>query len=162
MNWLVTLFLRWFDRRKPKVRFKWTGGHAGMAGAIEFGTALTNDGTMIARGVVVRGYLDGVQVAQADPVDISVEAAPVHVSVTLRRPEQADLSKALNDRPIFHGLKFTATATVGSDVLVIGWPHEEEPPLLTPVEEEQQLRREALNKITEKMDADEDDHREPV
>jgi len=144
MNWIVTLFVRWLDRRKPRVRFRWSGGYSGAEGRIEFGTALTNDGTMIARGVVVRGFLDGEQVAQADPVDVPVEAPPIQVNLVLRRPEEADLSKALNDRPIFHGRRFTATATVGQDELTIGWPHEEEPKSLTPSEEEQELRKEFL------------------
>ena len=146
MSWLVALFLRWFDRKKPKVHFKWTGGLAGSPDYIAFGTAMTNDGTLIARGVVVRGYLDGEQVCQADPVDVPVEAPPVVVDVKLKHPEQADLSPALAHRPIFHGKRFTATATVGDDVLRIGWPHEEEPQALSPAEEEQQLRQEALGR----------------
>ena len=140
MNWLVTLILRWLDRRRPKIHFKWMGGYSGSTNYIDFGTALTNDGTMIARGVVVRGFLDGKQVWQADPVDVPVEAAPVQVNVKLRHPDQADLSPQLNHRPIFHGKRFTATATVGKNMLTIGWPHEEEPVQapLTPAEEAQE------------------------
>ncbi len=128
MNWIVQLFFRWLDRRKPGVAFEFSGGFIGSDGRIEFGTKLTNDGTKIARGVVVRGLLDGEQVWQADPVDVPVEAAPVIVNVSLNRPEQADLSKALNDRPIFHGRRFTATAQVARRTLHAAWPQEPESP----------------------------------
>lgn len=155
MSWLVALFLRWFDRKKTKVRFKWSGGYAGSSDYIEFGTTMTNDGTIIARDVVIRGYLDGDEVWKADPVDVPMEAAPIQVGIKLRHPDQADLSPALNNRPVFHGKRFTATATVGKDVLTIGWPHEEEPEQpasLTPDEEARELRREYLKQVIEKED----------
>jgi hypothetical protein len=72
------------------------------------------------------------------------------------------LSKALNDRPIFHRRKFTATATVCHRVLVAEWPHEDEPDPPTPAEEEREWRaeaqRELLRKDAERRDGDEGRH----
>lgn len=155
MGWLVSLFLRWIDRRKPTVRFRWSGGWSATENYIEFGTDLTNDGTKIARDIVVRGFVDGVQVAEAASADVPVEAPPLQRNLQLARPGHVDLSKALNDRPIFHRRKFTATATVGMRTMTIEWPHEDEPDPprpLTPDEEANELRREFLNGVIEARD----------
>lgn len=128
MNWLLSLVYRWRDRRRPTLSFGFTKYVAGNAKSITFQTSLTNDGTKIARGVVVRGFLDGEQVWQAEPIDVPVESPPVIVDVVLRHPDQADLSPALNSRPIFHGRRFTATATAGRRTLRAEWPHEPELP----------------------------------
>jgi len=68
------------------VAFDFSGGYTGSEGRIDFQAKLTNDGTKIARGVVVRGFLDDQQVWKAEPVDVSVEAAPVIMYVVLDRP----------------------------------------------------------------------------
>ena len=113
------------NERRAELVFDFSGGYSGSDSRIEFGTRLTNDGTKIARGVVVRGFLDDEPVAEAGPVDVPLEAPPVIVNLALKRPEEADLSKALNDRPIFHGRRFTATAEVDGSTLRAEWPHDE-------------------------------------
>jgi len=128
MNWLWQLLFRWRDKPRPHLAIRFHPGSAGSSREVVFRVLLTNDGTLIARGVVVRALLDGEVVVRAEPVDVPVEASPVEVSLPLTHPDQADLSPALNNRPVFHGKKFTAEAEAGGRVVVAEWPHEEEQP----------------------------------
>jgi len=82
-------------------------------------------------------------VYEAAPIDVQRESPPEKVYIVLRRPEQVDLFKALNDRPAFFGKTFTAEATLdGVAVAADEWDHEGEPP---PMSDEQWLRTRALN-----------------
>jgi hypothetical protein len=127
LNSLLTLFPRWLDRKRPELHLDWTGAWSASERRIKFGVKLTNDGTKIAREVVVRGFLDGQQVYQANAVDVPDEAVPVEVAVVLQRPDQVDLSAALANRPVFYGKRFSAIATAAGRVLYLDWLELPEP-----------------------------------
>ncbi len=137
MNWLLQLLFRWRDKPRPHLAIRFDTYVAGRDRAVVFHVLLTNDGKLIARGVVVRALLDGQEVTLAEPVDVAVQAPPKKVSLSLSRPDQVDLEPRLNNRPVFHGKRFTAEAEAGGRVVVAEWPHEEEPPPPTEAEERQ-------------------------
>jgi hypothetical protein len=138
LNSLLTLFVRWLDRKRPELHLDWTGAWSASERRIQFAVKLTNDGTKIAHGVVVRGFLDGQQVYQANAVDVPVAAVPVEVVIVLERPDQVDLSAAIANRPVFHGKRFSAIATVAGRVLYLDWLQVPEPAEDAPLTHEKQ------------------------
>src|SRR3954464_4354050 len=113
MNTILTLLLRYLDRRKPDIDIAFAPGSHASDREIVFRVKLTNDGTMIARDVLVHAYLDDERVHRCDPVDVPAEAEPVLVRVPLTRPDQVDLSQALGLHPVFYGRTFTVIAETG-------------------------------------------------
>lgn len=85
MDWLFMLFFWWLDWRKSDVSFEFGPAVAGRDKTVVFTGRLTNDGTKIALGVVVRGLLNGDEVYAADPVDAPLEAPSVRVANLSRR-----------------------------------------------------------------------------
>jgi len=154
VNWLLQLLFRWRDKPRPHLAIRFDTYVAGRDRAVVFHVLLTNDGKLIARGVVGRALLDGQEVTRAEPVDVAVQAAPEKVPLSLVRPDQADLEPRLNHRPVFHGKRFTAEAEAGGRVVVAEWPHEEEPP---PMTDQEWLRAKALERHERRLDERGDD-----
>ena len=140
MNRFVSFFFRWLNRRKPGVSFEFGPTVVGRDKTVVFTGLLTNDGAKIARGVVVRGLLDGDEVYAVDPVDAPMKAPSIRIANLPQKPERADSSKALGDQPLVQRRKLTAAATVGHHVFVAEWPHEDDPDPPLPAEEEREWR----------------------